>query len=148
MSLIFLAQGAMSRRQTDSGFGWPLLQERCDGMGGGRRHDSFRSSNKSTVSCRNCYGQLVKSGHITGERNFAEFYYRTDPGAWKDIYNDAVEDERWRLSDDPVPKSVIRTLRRIDVASLSDALKEMPIRARGGGDAVSERLKSVRKGIT
>jgi hypothetical protein len=48
--------------------------------------------------------------------------------AWKSIYNDSVKDERRRLADDPLPKSVIRALNRIDLAPLAEALKQTPVR--------------------
>ena len=57
---------------------------------------------------------------------------RTDPSTWKDVYNRDVRDERRQLSDDPVPKAVVRALRHIDVKSLAEALENMPVRARGG----------------
>ena len=32
---------------------------------------------------------------------------RTDPEAWKDIYNEALRDERRQMKDAPVPKAVV-----------------------------------------
>jgi hypothetical protein len=67
------------------------------------------------------------------------------PKAWKSIYNEAVRDERRRLRDDPVPKSIARAMNRIKLKPLAKALKQMPVRARGGASRVSERLSIARK---
>src|SRR5207245_1282984 len=66
---------------------------------------------------------------------------------WKDTYNQAVRDERRRLVDDPVPKSVIRALHRIDLKPLAESLEQMPVRARGGDDRISERLDEARMAL-
>jgi superfamily II DNA or RNA helicase len=145
--LIFLAQGAMSRRQTDKWIRLALIAEAL------RRHGRGKATRLIQVK-QQLHRFLAELLWAVGEErahNWREELWqsllRTDPEAWKDIYNNAVEDERWRLTDDPVPKAVIRTLRRIDVASLTDALKEMPVRVRGGSNRVSERLKSVRSAL-
>ena len=46
---------------------------------------------------------------------------RTNPESWKAIYNSAVQNEERRLTDDPVPKAVSRTLHRVDLRLLSEA---------------------------
>ena len=66
----------------------------------------------------------------------------TDPEAWKEIYNAAQRDERRRLRDDPVPKSVTRTIRRMDLKPIAEALEEMPLRV---SDRLSERLSVARR---
>ena len=60
---------------------------------------------------------------MTGERISGSGFCRCHPKTWKDIYNEAVRDERRRLADDPVPKSVARALRRIDLKPLAEALE-------------------------
>src|SRR5207248_398898 len=72
---------------------------------------------------------------------------RTEPAAWKEIYNASVRDERRLLRDDPVPKSVTRAIRRIDLKPIATALQEMPLRARGGRDRLSERVSIARKAL-
>jgi hypothetical protein len=70
---------------------------------------------------------------------------KTDTQAWKDIYNEAVRNQRRLLTDDPVPKAVARALERIDLKPLAGALEEMPVRARGGDERISERLDVTRR---
>ena len=84
---------------------------------------------------------------MTGARNSGSGSCGRIPETWKDIYNEAVRDERRRLTDDPVPKAVARALQRIDLKPLAEALEEMPVRARGGDDRVSERLNVTRKAL-
>ena len=74
---------------------------------------------------------------------------RTSPEAWRDIYNDAVRREDRHLTDDPVPKAVVRALdrRRVDLKPLAEALEDMPVRAKGGDARTSKRLDLVRRAL-
>ena len=72
---------------------------------------------------------------------------QTESSEWRGIYNDAVRDNRRHLHDDPVPESVARTIPRIDLSLLAEALKQMPLRARGGHERVSERLNDARAAL-
>lgn len=145
--LIFLAQGAMGRRQTDKWIRLALIAEAL------RRHGRGKATRLIQVK-NQIHRFLAELLWAIGEERVHDWgadlwqrLLRTDPEAWKDIYNSTVRDERRALADDPVPKSVIRTLQRIDLASLADALREMPVRARGGDDRVSERLDVARKAL-
>lgn len=71
----------------------------------------------------------------------------TDPETWKHTFNHAIRDDRRRLNDDPVPKSVTRALQRIDLKPLAAALEQMPVRARGTGERLSDRLSVARKAM-
>lgn len=142
--LIFLAQGAMARRQTDKWIRLALIAEAL------RRHGRGKASRLIEVK-NHIHRFLAELLWAVGEERAHDWgdelwqsLLRTGPQGWKDTYNDAVRDERYRLMDDPVPKSVIRALARIDLAALAEALKKMPVRARGGGARVSERLNDAR----
>lgn len=144
--LIFLAQGAMARRQTDKWIRLALIAEAL------RRHGRGRASRLIQVKeqIHRFLGELLRAigeerAHGWGEDLWRSLL-RTDPQVWRDAYNESVRDEGRRLADDPVPKVVVRCLRResIDLSQLADALKDMPVRARGGGERVSERINNVR----
>jgi superfamily II DNA or RNA helicase len=145
--LIFLAQRAMSRRQSDKWIRLALIAEAL------RRHGRGKANRLIQVK-RQIHRYLAELMYALGEQRAQDLgavlwqrLLRTDPGAWKDTYNDAVRDERRQMRDDPVPKAVVRALQRIDLKPLAEALEEMPVRARGGDRRVSERLELARKAL-
>ena len=145
--LIFLAQGAMSRRQSDKWIRLALIAEAL------RRHGRGRASRLIQVKDQ-IHRFLARLLWAIGEERAHDWgadlwqkLLRTAPEAWRDIYNTAVRDEERRLVDDPVPKSVSRALHRVDLKRLAEALEQMPIRARGGDTRVSERVDEARKAL-
>jgi len=145
--LIFLAQGAMGRRQTDKWIRLALIAEAL------RRHGRGRAARLIQVKeqIHRFLGELLwaigeERAHGWGDDLWRSLL-RTDPQAWRETYNESVRDASRRLSDDPVPKVMVRCLRResIELSRLADALKEMPVRARGGDERVSERVNEVRR---
>ncbi|MGB7498221.1 MAG: helicase-related protein [Candidatus Acidiferrum sp.] len=145
--LIFLAQRAMSRRQSDKWIRLALVAETL------RRHGRGKANRLIQVK-EQIHRYLAELMYALGEQRAQDLgvelwkrLLRTDPGAWKDTYNRAVRDERRQMSDDPVPKAVVRALQRIDLKPLAGALEEMPVRARGGDRRVSERLEVARKAL-
>ena len=145
--LIFLASGAMSRRQTDKWIRLALIAEAL------RRH--ARGSATRLIQVKNQIHRFLaellwaigeERAHDWGEELWQRLL-RTAPEAWRDIYNKAVRDEERQLKDAPVPKSVTRALHRIDLRGLAEALREMPVRARGGDNRVSERLDTARRAL-
>lgn len=145
--IIFLAQGAMARRQSDKWIRLALIAEAL------RRHGRGKASRLIQVK-KQIHRFLAELLWAIGEERANDWgdelwqtLLRTDPRTWKDSYNDAVRDERRRLTDDPVPKSVVRSMDRIDLRPLAEALQRMPVRDRGGADRRSERLKVARKAL-
>jgi Helicase conserved C-terminal domain/SNF2-related domain len=142
--LIFLAQGAMSRRQGDKWIRLALIAEAL------RRHGRGKASRLIQVKkqIHRFLAELLwaigeERAHDWGEDLWQQLL-RTDPTTWKNTYNSAIRDERRRLTDDPVPKSVIRALQSIELKPLSEALLKMPVRT---GEGVSDRLDNVRKAL-
>ena len=145
--LIFLAQGAMGRRQTDKWIRLALIAEAL------RRHGRGKASRLIMVKkyIHRFLAELLwaigeERAHGWGEKLWQDLLH-APPAAWKDIYNREVKDERRVLLDDPVPKSVSRALGRIDVSGLAEALKQMPVRARGGSARVSDRIGQARNAL-
>jgi superfamily II DNA or RNA helicase len=146
--LILLAQGAMSRSQSDKWVRLALIAEAL------RRHGVGKASRLIQVKkqIHRFLGKLLwaigeERSHGWGEKLWKRLL-DTYPAAWKDTYNQAVRNEEMCLKDDPVPKQVVRALEKVDLRSLAAALKEMPVRARGGDARVSERLDAVRRALT
>jgi len=145
--IIFLAQGAMNRRQTDKWVRLALIAETL------RRHGTGKATRLIQVK-RQIHRFLAELLWAVGEERAHDWgdklwqqLLRTGPEVWKETYNQAVRDERRRLKDDPVPKSVTRALYRRDLKPLAEALKEMPVRVRGGAGRVKERLDEARKAL-
>jgi hypothetical protein len=145
--LIFLVQGAMSRQQTDKWVRLALISEAL------RRHGRGKASRLILVK-KQIHRFLAELLRAVGEERahtWSEGLWqnllRNDPRAWMDIYNKDLRGERKRLTDDPVPKSVLRTLQKINVAPLTEAFEKMPIRTRGGNERITERLDGVRKAL-
>ena len=145
--LILLAQGAMSRSQTDKWVRLALISEAL------RRHGRGRAKKLIQVKqqIHRFLGELLRAfgeqqAHDSGDKLWARLL-KAKLSEWKRIYNDAVRDKRRHLDDDPVPESVARTLSQIDLSPLAEALKQMPLRARGGQERVSERLNIARDAL-
>lgn len=145
--LVFLAQGAMGRRQTDKWIRLALIGEAL------RRHARGKAARLIQVrkQIHRFLGQLLwaigeERAHDLGDELW-ERLLRTAPETWRDTYNEAIRHEYKRLDDDPVPKPVVRALNRVDLRPLADALQHMPVRAVGGEDRVSERLDDARRAL-
>jgi ERCC4-related helicase len=145
--MIFLAQGAMGRRQTDKWVRLALISEalRRHGRGGARRLIQIKKH------IHRFLGELLwaigeERAHAWGVELWQRLLH-TDPGTWKDIYNKHVQNEQRQLTDDPVPKAVRRSLKWIDLKPLALALELLPVRAYGGDRRVSERLRQARRAL-
>lgn len=145
--VIFLAQGSMGRRQNDRWIRLALIGEalRTHGRGGANRLIQVKEQ------IHRFMGELLRAVGAQRAADIGEDMWRlllkSDPAHWKELYNQAVSDPTRQLQDDPVPKSVSRALQKISLRELADALKEMPVRATGGDERVSERLASVRHAL-
>jgi hypothetical protein len=145
--LIFLAQGAMARRQTDKWVRLALIAEalRRHGRGGASR--LIRVKNQIHRFLGRLLWALGEERAHEGGTELWERLLHTPPANWMSLYNEAVQDARRRLTDDPVPKSVERALDRFDLSSLAEALKAMPVRACGGEARVAGRVDEARKAL-
>jgi hypothetical protein len=145
--LIFLAHGAMGRQQTDTWIRLAVIAEalRRHGRGTGRLVDVKNQIHRFI-------GRLLSGIGKEREQELGDALWRklirTDPGSWKDIYNAALKEGRAPLSDDPVPKAVVRALNRVDLKQLAETLKALPIRVQGGDERLRERLRSAQKALT
>jgi len=142
--MIFLAQGAMSRRQSDKWIKLHLIAEAL------RRHGQNREGRLAQVR-RQIHRFLAELIWAIGEERAHDWkeelwqkLLQEPPSAWMGIYNGAVLDERKRLPDDPVPGAVLDVLPGLDLTPLAAALEKMPVVARGGEERVSQRLKEAR----
>ena len=145
--LVFLAQGAMARRQKDIWVRLALIAEAL------HRHARGRAARLIKVK-RHIHRFLAELLWAVGVQRATDLgkdvwqsVLRTPSSAWREIYNSAVRNEQAQLDDDPVPKAVTRALGRLDLRPLATALEQMPVRARGGTGRVSERLNVARKAL-
>ena len=105
----------MSRRQTDKWIRLALIGEAL------RRHARGRATRLIQVR-EQIHRFIAELIWAVGEERAQDLgdelwqkLLRNDPAAWNDIYNDAVRDPKRRLSDDPVPKAVLRAVRDLDL---------------------------------
>src|SRR3990172_2062326 len=104
--LIFLSQGAMSRCQSDKWVRLALIAESLRRHGRGKASRLIKVKNQIHRFLAELLWAIGEErAHDWGEELWQNLL-RTHPRGWKSIYNDAVRDERRRLADDPVPKSV------------------------------------------
>ncbi len=143
--LIFLAQGAMARRQSDKWIRLALIREAL------LRHARGKADRLIKIK-KQIHRFTAELIWAIGEERASDWgddlwheLLRRAPADWMDIYNESVHNSRKRLSDDPVPESVIKALPKIDLKELADSLATMPIRARGGSDRVSNRIAAARE---
>lgn len=137
----------MSRRQTDKWIRLALISETLRRHGRGKASRLIQVKNQiHRFLARLLWAIGEQRGSDWGEELWRSLM-QTDASAWKDIYNEAVRDERRRLDDDPVPKSVIRALPRVELKALAESLEEMPVRARGGDDRIANRINAARTAL-
>ena len=142
--VVFLAQGAMGRSNGDKWIRLALIAETLRRHGRGRARRLIKV--KETI--HRFLGELTyalgeQRATTWGEDIWAELLTRPF-NTWRETFNVAVANPNRRLDDDPVPKSVVRALPRVDLKKLAGALCEMPVRASGGNQRVSERITEVR----
>ena len=145
--LILLAQGAMARGQSDKWIRLALIAEAF-------RQPPSRARNRLKVVRRSIHRYLAQLVWALGNQNASEYgeqlwnrLLSTHPSAWKSIYNESVRNSDRRMSDDPVPKSVIRAIDNLDLRPLAAELARMPVRSVGGAERAAERVKAVREAL-
>jgi superfamily II DNA or RNA helicase len=143
--IVFLAQGAMSRAQTDIWVRLALIRETL------RRHGRRVQLNKVRKQIHRFLGELLyakgqQRANYWGEELWA-MLLRTDPAEWMNLFNEGLKNNHHRLNDDPVPEAIIKALGRVDLESFAAALSDMPVRARGGSERLSERLTQARESL-
>ncbi|MGB8854349.1 MAG: DEAD/DEAH box helicase [Pirellulales bacterium] len=143
--LIFVSHGAMSRQRMDKWVNLCLIAEAL------RRH--ARGGNHGLIQVKKVIHRFLaqllwmtgrESRHDLGEELWQRLL-RSSPADWKEIYNAGIRKDERKLVDDPVPKAVLRSLDKLDLRELAEALRHMPIRARGGVERVAERIAAVRE---
>jgi hypothetical protein len=143
--IVFLAQGAMSRNQTDIWVRLALIQETLRQHGRKERLRKVRRQLHRFLA-ELLYAKGQQRANDWGEDLWAELL-KTEPGRWKGIINAGTKDDRRLLTDDPVPEAVTKALRRVEVEPFAEALSAMPIRARGGEWRISERITQARDAL-
>ncbi|MGA2034323.1 MAG: SNF2-related protein [Thermoguttaceae bacterium] len=135
--LIFLAQGLMARQQTDKWIRLALIREalRRHGRGGAERLIMVK---------RHIHRFIAELLRAIGEQRASDWgeelwdsLLHSDPRQWKDLYNGSLHNDDDRLTDDPVPEAVLKTLPNVDVRLLAEKLEQMP-----HGEASEARIRS------
>lgn len=145
--LIFLAQGSMSRQESDKWVRLALIREAL------RRHGRGKAQRLIKVK-RHIHRFVAELLWAIGEQNASDWgdelwqsLLKSDPRQWKELYNSSLRSDRRRLSDAPVPEAVVKALPKVDIRPLAEALEAMPVRARGGATRVTERIAEARESL-
>jgi superfamily II DNA or RNA helicase len=138
--MVFLAHGAMSRGLSDH---WVRLALIWDTF---RRYGRRDRVKLVQAQIHRFLGDLLwvkfrQNASIKKEKIWKELINH-HPREWKDRYNKSLKYMDDALRDDPVPKSVVKALRAVDMKDFAGALEEMPVRARGGAKRIKERIHS------
>ena len=145
--LIFLASGAMSRSQTDKWVRLALISECLRQYGRGRAERLIQVKEQIHRFLGRLLGATGEERATARKEAIWQKLLKTDCIEWMHIYNQSVPNEKDHLHDNPVPKAIARAIERIDLRPIAEALKEMPVRARGGDDRISERIAVARKAL-
>jgi len=143
--IVLLAQGAMSRGQTDIWVRLALIRETL------RRHGRRERLRKVKRQIHRFLAELLyakgQQRASYGGEELWSLLLQSDPGQWMDLFNEGLKNERHALHDDPVPEAVTKALPHVNLESFADALADMPIRARGPSRRVSERITYAREAL-
>ena len=143
--IVFLAQGAMSRGQTNFWVRLALIRQTL------RRYSHRKKLGRVKGQIHRFMGELL---HAKGQQRASGLHdemwkilLRKDPAEWMRFYNENLRKDRFALSDDPVPASVLKALKHVNLSSFADALERMPIRASRDTGRLSERVKQAREAL-
>lgn len=143
--IVFLAQGAMSRSQTDIWVRLALIRETLK-RHGRRAHLQKVKGQIHRFLAELLYARGQQQASKTGDKIWARLL-REDSGRWMELFNRNLKNDRRALADSPVPDAVTEALCELSLNGIANALAEMPIRARGGDERLSERIDVARDAL-
>lgn len=143
--IILLAQGAMSRSQTDHWVRLALIRETLVRFGRRRRLGMVKQQIHRFLG-ELLYAMGQQRATQAGEKIWSMLLTR-NPDEWRTVFNDSLKGNGRELNDDPVPATIVKALRRVKLDECADALAGMPVRARGKSARVSERITIARESL-
>lgn len=143
--IIFLAQGAMSRQQTDKWIRLYLIAETL------RKHGRRKRLALVKPRIHNFLARLLwaigeqrKAGD--GNRLWATLL-KSPADRWRAIVNASRPSEPNWMTDDPIPVSLVRAMDRLNLVPMAEALEKLPVRAAGTQELTDARVDSAREEI-
>ncbi|MEX2386359.1 MAG: DEAD/DEAH box helicase [Phycisphaeraceae bacterium] len=143
---IFLAQGAMSRREGDPWVRLALMRHTLKRYGQRPRLKQVRHTLPRFVADLVHGGKRLQHRSSESEAMWAELFRRR-PRYWREVYNAHLKSDRGYLDDDPVPRLLMRAMRELDLSHVADALEQVPLRNRGSEQRMQQRLGQVRRAL-
>lgn len=139
--IVFLAQGAMSRAQTDP---WVLLYLIRETL---RRHGRRANLKKIKKNIHRFIAKLLAARGIEraseeGDQVWSQLL-RSDPENWMELYNATLKNPEPKnmLTDDPVPAAIVKAVQRVDLDMVANSLAAMPVRESAN---LADRIYDVR----
>jgi len=148
-NIIFLAQGAMSRKLGDPWVQLAIIGETLSRYAKGK--DNRLSKVNKTI--HRSLAELLWAKWIERSSTFGSELWNTllesPPEQWMNIHNSNLKNMNSRLYDDPIPKAVFKALRQYsNLDNLAEQLTIIPLRRRKlDSDRDSDRIKKVRHAI-
>ncbi|MBK9278346.1 MAG: DEAD/DEAH box helicase [Candidatus Obscuribacter sp.] len=124
---IFLAQGAMARKQTDKWVRLAIIREALKRHGRGAKLRKVRLQIHRFMAMLLC-ARGEERATDWGDQLWNDLL-KQEISSWKETYNLSLKSERGRLTDDPVPKAIIRALSKLNLQELARALEQMPLKS-------------------
>ena len=143
--IIFLAQGAMSRSQTDIWVRLALIRETLKRHGRRERLQKVKGQIHRFLA-ELLYAKGQQRASDCGEEIWS-LLLQKNCDQWMDLFNSRVKNNRHFLQDNPVPAAVVKALSKVDLEEIATALAEMPLRARGSDERISERIDMARDAL-
>ena len=141
--IVILAHGAMSRGLNDHWVRLALIWETFRRYGRRERIQEIKAQIHRFLS--DLLWVKFRQNASTKKEGIWKDLINHHPREWMERYNRSLRHPDDALRDDPVPQSVLKALRTVNMKDFAEALEEMPVRARGGMERVKERIHAAGK---
>ncbi len=143
--IVIMSQTAMARRQSDK---WVRLAFIAEAL---RRHGRSAALSKVKKAAPRFLGALLEAKGeqkaFKGDTALWTTLLRKPFEDWREAYNNGLRSGSGEMLDDPIPKSLIRVLRDLDLKPVATALEMLPLRSVGGPERDKVRIQEARDAI-
>jgi superfamily II DNA or RNA helicase len=140
--IVFLAHGAMSRGLSDHWVRLALIWETF------RRYGRRERIQEIKAQIHRFLGELLwvkfRQNASVKKEGIWKDLINHHPREWKERYNRSLRHPEDALRDDPVPQTILKALKTVNIKDFAEDLEKMPVRARGGMERVRERIDKTR----
>ena len=145
--LVFMAHGAMGRRQHDRWIRLALIAAalKRHGRGGAAKLNQVKKVIFQSM------GEILHAVGMENASDLGEFLWQklldTPFERWQSTYNASVSAGSRRLQSPPVPKTVAKAIPKTDLSALARALKAVPLRTSSDVEQRKLRIHTARRAL-